>query len=206
MRKLIFFLFALCLLSGCRSDSIKSSIERQLTDYPASHVLDVYKCFCQDNLGPGHLIPNKEAARAYLLSELSAYRRDLDSAKYEKPSLRYYAVGDEGNYVRVDLSVILDSLLSAEAFLDMFVRSANEGVRRSPEEWKRKWAAVASCIRSDFPHLPAAAQELASIDSLMRAGDLIVHHSEAFSEAYHPHYRIISKPIFEEQLLPLLNP
>lgn len=204
MRKII-FIFALCLLAGCQSDSIKSSIGRQLEEYPESGITDIYKCFCQDNLGPGHLIPSKEVASAYLMSELAAYRQDLDSARYDKPSLRYFAVGDEGNYVRVDLSVILDSLISAEDFLDAFVRSANEGVRSSPAEWKRKWGQIAACIRNDFPDIPCAAQELAFIDSLMTGDDLILHHSEAFDSAYHPHYRIISKNIFEKELLPLLK-
>ena len=200
MKKCI-YIMALCLLVACQSDSLNSSIERQLKEYPESRVLDIYKCFCQDNLGPGHLIPSKEAARAYLMSELSAYRQDLDSAKYTKPALRYFAVGDEGNYVRVDLSVILDSLISAEDYLEAFVRSANEGVQRTPEQWKRKWAEVARCIRANFPDIPDAAHDLAFIDSLMAGDDLIIHHSEAFGNAYHPHYRIISKDIFESGLL-----
>ena len=31
-----------------------------------------------------------------------------------------------------------------------------------------------------------------------------VHHSRAFNEAYHPHYRIVRRDIFEHELLPLL--
>lgn len=189
----------------CQSESLKSSIERQLKEYPESRVLDVYKCFCQDNLGPEHLIPSKEAARTYLMSELTAYRHDLDSSLYEKPTQRYFAVGDEGNYVRVDLSVILDSIISAENYLDAFVRSANEGVHRSPEEWKHKWTEIASCIREHFPSIPHATQDLTLIDSIMTGDDLIIHHSDAFGDAYHPHYRIISKSIFESEILPLIQ-
>ena len=199
------FIMALCLLAGCQSDSVKDSIGRQLKEYPESRVLDIYKCFCQDNLGPGHLIPNKETARQYLMWELSAYRQDLDSAKYTKPALRYFSVGDEGNYVHVDLSVVLDSLMSAEDYLDAFVRSANEGVHRSPEKWKRKWAEIASCIREYFPDIPDATHDLAFIDSIMAGDDLIIHHSDAFGNAYHPHYRIISKSIFESEILPLIQ-
>ena len=188
-----------------KSDSIKISIERQLKEYPESRVLDIYKCFCQDNLGPGHLIPNKETARKYLMWELSAYRQDLDSAKYKKPALRCFSVGDEGNYVRVDLSVVLDSLMSADDYLEAFVRSANEGVQRSPEEWKRKWAEIASCIEEFFSDIPDAAHDLAFIDSIMAGDDLIIHHSEAFSNAYHPHYRIISKSIFESEIQSMID-
>ena len=203
--KNVIYIMALCLLAGCQSGSLKNSIERQLKAYPKSRVLDIYKCFCQDNLGPEHLIPNKEAAQTYLMSELTAYRHDLDSSLYRKPTQRYFAVGDEGNYVRVDLSVILDSIISPENYLDAFVRSANEGVHRSPKEWKRKWAEIASCIREYFPDIPHATQDLALIDSIMAGDDLIIHHSEDFGNAYHPHYRIISKDIFESEILPLIQ-
>ena len=114
-------------------------------------------------------------------------------------------MGDEGNYVRVDLSVVLDSLMSAEDYLDAFVRSANEGVHRSPEEWKRKWAEIASCIEEHFSDIPCATQDLTLIDSIMAGDDLIIHHSDAFGNAYHPHYRIISKGIFESEIQPLIQ-
>ena len=193
-------ILALTILSACRPDAMKTAIESQLQQYPESRVQDIYKNFCQDNLGPGHLIPNPEAARAYLLSELDIYREDLDSARYGKPALRYVPVGDAGNYVRVDLSVVLDGLVDAETLLDAFIRSANEGKTASEEQWKEKWASVASVIRKDFPDIQDAPKDLAAIDSLMAEGQYILHHSREFNEAYHPHYRIVARDIFEQEL------
>ena len=195
---------ALLLLVSCRTDPTREAVARQLELYPQSRVQDIYKSFCQDNLGPGHLIPNREAARAYLISELEEYRKDLDNALYEKPALRYVPVGDAGNYVRVDLSVVLDSLIDTEALLDAFVRSANEGKKLSEDAWKAKWNAVASVIRKDFPALPDAESDLAAIDSLMAEGQLILHHSPVFNATYHPHYRIVAKDIFKKELKPRL--
>lgn len=183
---------------------VRKAIERQLQQYPQTRVQDIYKSFCQDNLGPGHLIPNPDAAREYLESELAAYQADLDSARYERPAERYVPVGDAGNYVRVDLSVVLDSLVDASTLLDAFVRSANEGKTLSTDEWKEKWADVASVIRKDFPTIPDAASDLASIDSLMSEGHYILHHSRIFNETYNPHYRIVAKEIFDKELEPLL--
>ena len=51
--------------------------------------------------------------------------------------------------------------------MDAFVRSANEGVHRSPEEWRQKWAEIACSIRESFPDIPHATQDLALIDSIM---------------------------------------
>lgn len=198
-------LYAAMLMVGCNKDSVSISIERQLNDYPQSRVQDIYKSFCQDNLGPEHLIPNPEAAANYLTTELDEYRRDLARGLYTIPTLRYYPVGDEGNYVRVDLSVILDGLMSQEDYLDAFVRSANNGVKKSHEQWKRKWADVEHCIRKHYNNIPDAEKDLAAIDELVKNDNLIVHHSVTFVEVYNPHYRIIAREIFEREIRPLLE-
>ena len=196
---------SLFLLAACQQGAIKDAIDVQLGQYPESRVTDIYKNFCQDNLGPGHLIPNPQSARDYLLSELQEYREDLDSARYDKPALRYTPVGDRHNYVRVDLSVVLDGLIDEETLLDAFVRSANEGSILPEKDWMRKWRRVAAVIRRRFPDIPGAEADLAALDSLVGAGHLIMHHSEEFSEAYNPHYRIVASDIFENELLKILQ-
>ena len=201
---ILFALVSLILTYSCQSDQSRKAIERQLQQYPETRVQDIYKSFCQDNLGPGHLIPNPDAAKAYLQSELAAYREDIDSARYTKPAERYVPVGDAGNYVRVDLSVVLDSLVNEEQLLDAFVRSANEGEKLSIDEWKSKWTSIAAVIRKDFPTLPDASADLTFIDSLMAQGQYILHHSHIFNETYHPHYRIVARDIFDNELKPLL--
>ena len=200
----LFAAAALLFLGACQADPVREAVSRQLDLYPESRVQDIYKDFCQDNLGPGHLIPNPEAAREYLLSELEEYRADVDSGRYEMPAVRYVPVGDRGNYVRVDLSAVLDGLIDADTLLDAFVRSANEGKTLTEGEWTEKWAAVAAVIRKDYPDIPDAESDLAAIDSLMAEGHYIFHHSAAFEAAYHPHYRIVAKDIFESALKDLL--
>lgn len=203
--KIRVFLITLLLLASCQSDPTRAAIERQLQQYPESRVQDIYKSFCQDNLGPGHLIPNPEAASAYLMSELKTYQDDLDNGRYATPEARYVPVGDAGNYVRVDLSVVLDSLVDTETLLDAFVRSANEGKTLTTDEWKAKWAAVATVIQKDFPAIPDAAADLAAIDSLMAEGHYILHHSHIYNKTYHPHYRIVAREIFDKTLKPQLE-
>ena len=119
---------------------------------------------------------------------------------YKKPSIRYVPVGDKNNFVRVDLSVILDSLITTETLLDAFVRSANEGNMTSEDEWKAKWAAVEKVLRKDFQSIPDLNMDLAAIDSAVADGHLILHHSKVFEKTYHPHYRIVAKDILEKVL------
>jgi len=206
MRHYLFTLvFPLLLFLGCQPSPEKAAVARQMEDYPESRVQDIYKSFCQDNLGPGHLIPDSQSARNYLESELRTFREDLDSSRYDAPSIMYYPVGDQGNYVRVDLSVVLDGLIGEETYLDAFVRSANKGKRLTEEQWVAKWREVEKVIRKDFPDIPDATEDLEMIDSHVNEGKLIMHHSEAFGKAYHPHYRIIARDIFEKEIKPLIN-
>ena len=191
-------------LVACQSDPTREAIEREVRMYPEMRVQDIYKSFCQDNLGPGHLIPNPDAARAYLLEELQEYRQDIDSARYGVPAERFVPVGDAGNYVRVNLSVVLDSLIDVETLLNAFVRSANEGKTLSEDAWREKWVSVADIIWKDFSTIPEAEHDLAAIDSLMAEGHYILHHSHIFNETYHPHYRIVAREIFERELKPRL--
>lgn len=205
MKHLLPILLPLFFLVSCQPSPQKAAIARQLQDYPESRVQDIYKSFCQDNLGPGHLIPDPESARNYLRTELATFREDLDSLRYDAPERVYYPVGDQGNYVRVDLSVVLDSLVSEETLLDAFVRSANEGRKVTPEEWTARWNDIAGIIRKDFSDIPGAEEDLQRIDSLVQGGNLILHHSPSFGAAYHPHYRIVAKEIFESELKPLID-
>jgi hypothetical protein len=205
MLKRIFLIISILALASCQRQAIRDAIGAQLREYPETRVQDVYKDFCQDNLGPGHLIPNPASAQDYLLSELREYREDLDSARYLKPELRYFPVGDRHNFVRVDLSVVLDGLVGEEALLDAFVRSANEGRISSEKDWVRKWRRVAAVLKRDFPGIPGATADLAAIDSLIAGGNLILHHSPDFEEAYHPHYRIVASDIFDEELKDLIK-
>ncbi len=203
--KHVFHIIIFAALISCQSTSVHNGIERQLKEYPESRVLDIYKCFCQDNLGPEHLIPNPETAADYLASELTEYSHDLASRKYSKPTLRYFATGDEGHYVRVDLSVVLDGFMTADEYLDAFVRSANQGTKRTTEQWKAKWADVERCIRKRYMTIPDADKDLQEIKALMDEGHFIIHHSEKFGQVYNPHYRIIAKDIFETEILPLIK-
>ena len=205
MRFSSIILLSLFFMLSCSPSPEKAAISRQLQDYPESRVQDIYKSFCQDNLGPGHLIPNPESARNYLMSELNTFRNDLDSARYQAPAILYYPVGDEGNYVRVDLLVVLEGIVGEEVFLDAFVRSANQGKRVTNEQWVAKWNAVEKVIRKEFKSIPDAGKDLEMIDENVAKGNLIMHHSEVFGETYNPNYRIIARDIFEKELKPLID-
>ena len=199
MRKILLILAIACSfnLFGQSIDTVamRSAIEMQLVTYPESTLQDIYKSFYQEHFGPGHIISDTASARRYLMRELS--EMDKNQSPYFEPT------GSQGDYVRVYLSAIADSLISAEQLLDAFVRSAN--LWQEPTvNWMEKWEAIVSIIQAnkmevqgfetDLPLLTEAAQN-----------NQAVHHSRRYNDAYHPHYRIVERCIFERELYPTLK-
>ena len=196
MRKaVLYFILCLCLaFSSCKQDShslaIREAIERQMVTYPESTLQDVYKSFYQDRFGPGHMISDTASARSYLMRELS--EMSDASAVYYEPT------GSEGRFVRVYLSTIADSLLTAEQLLDAFIQSAN-AVQAPQTEWASEWEGIVGVIRkydlkvNDFEVLQPVLSEAAQ-------NHQAVHHSQAYREAYHPHYRIVEREVLQKIL------
>ena len=199
MRRLVLVLALACSFSlfGQSIDTIamRSAIERQLTIYPESTLQDIYKSFYQEHFGPGHIINDTASARHYLMRELSEMG--------ETQSPYFEPTGSQGYYVRVYLSAIADSLITAEQLLDAFVRSANS--RQEPAvSWMEKWEAIVSIIQANKIELEGFETDLPLLTEAARNSQA-VHHSRRYNEAYHPHYRIVERGIFERELMQALK-
>ena len=199
MRELPLYIF-LCLgvmLSSCRPDThslaICEAIERQMAAYPESTLRDVYKSFYQDRFGPGHMISDTASARNYLLREL-AEMSDASAAYYEP-------TGSEGRFVRVYLSAVADSLITVEQLLDAFVRSAN--LLKTETDWEADWKAIVGIIKKYG--IQVNGLEDATLLEEASRNRQAVHHSPAYNAAYQPHYRIVERSVFEDELMPLIK-
>lgn len=177
------------------SVGIRAAIERQLAAYPESTLQDVYKSFYQEHFGPEHMIADTASARQYLLNELS--EPDVASKVYFEP------VGSEGRYVRVHLSVVADGLVTAEQLLEAFIRSANSEQPPLPD-WETEWETVVSVIQKHHLKVNDFDAQLPALTEAARNRQA-VHHSQAYREAYHPHYRILERGIFEREFRPLME-
>ena len=199
MKKLLLILAIACSfnLFGQSIDTaaVRSAIERQLTSYPESTLQDVYKSFYQEHFGPGHIISDTASARCYLMKELSEMGKT--ASPYFEPT------GSQGDYVRVYLSAVADSLITAEQLLDAFVRSAN--LWQEPTvSWLEKWEAIVSIIQANKIELEGVETDLPLLTEAAR-NHQAVHHSRRYNEAYHPHYRIVERSIFESEIKPTLK-
>ena len=194
MRKILLILAIACSfnLFGQSIDTVamRSAIEMQLVTYPESTLQDVYKSFYQEHFGPGHIISDTASARRYLVRELS------EMGKIQSPY--FETTGSQGDYVRVYLSAVSDSLITAEQLLDAFVRSAN--LWQEPTvSWMEKWEAIFSIIQANKIELEGFETDLPLLTEAAR-NNQAVHHSRRYNEAYHPHYRIVERSIFERAL------
>ena len=194
IRNLLLILVLTCSFSlfGQSIDTVgvRSAIKRQLVTYPESTLQDIYKSFYQEHFGPGHIISDTASARHYLMRELS------EMGKTQSPY--FEPTGCQGDYVRVYLSAIADSLITAEQLLDAFVRSAN--LWQEPTvSWMEKWEAIVSIIQANKFELEGFETDLPLLTEAAQ-NNQAVHHSRRYNEAYHPHYRIVERGLFERAL------
>ena len=202
MRKSI-IIIAIVALSSCNiknndfETKVREAITYQMKVYPKSTLKDIYKNFFQDRFGPGHLINDTIAAEQYLLYEMNSYT--TSSGEMAEP------IGWEHNFYRVNLSALKDSLIPCDLLLTAFIRSANGVKPISLEEWRKEWTQIEDIIRTMSLSLLNYEKDHKETNRQLTEGKYVGHHSQEFREAYSPHYRIISKQIFEEELLPLLD-
>ena len=119
----------------------------------------------------------------------------------ERGALYYEPIGLEGNYVRVYLKAVKDNLITAQELLQAFLDSA--AARQEPAvEWDAKWNTIIEVIDAIKPGFGDSERDLLHKASLENQA---VHHSRAYNAAYHPHYRIIHRNIFELLLKPMID-
>ena len=215
---------------GCAGDGdferrVSERVVWQMDNYPESRLRDLYKNFFQDRFGPGHMIADSASAGAYL-------RRELLMVKGPSQVNLTEVTGWRGDYVRIDLWVIKEGLVSYQAFLEAFMESA-QGVRlpqdeksaevgaeetaevgvegqvvkqaEDPEEgwekeWKKEWKRIEKIAKNHYPDMPDFQKDSRFLDSLLIAGKYVVHHSDAYSKSYDPHYRLFRRSVYENRL------
>lgn len=184
---------AMCLV-GCATNTenkrIEQAVKALISQYPEATLQDVYKSFYQERFGPGHMIPNVENARNYLMSEMEQAAEN--NGAYYEPT------GSDGRYVRIYLNAVADGKISAQQLLDAFVESANHVAPRT-DKWADQWTNIVKVIEEK--QLPVKMDdELKQWLKECSEQDEAVHHSEAYNQVYRPHYRIVERNIFEQQL------
>lgn len=179
-----------------RADSIRTALNYQRANYPASQYRDVYKNFMQDYFGPGHILNDTVQAGKYLRFELANSER-LDGPDYE-------STGFEGNFYRVNIRLIADGTIPYTTFFDAFVNSIQGIIPPDGTTWMRIWGEIDREISSTGWTFENETQDREELAAQFSQGNYIAHHSAAFNEANNFHYRIISRDNFNNIILPLI--
>ena len=197
MKHILLFLSLLLSVSLYAQD-IKTFVSHQMTEYPKSHLLDLYKSCFQDYMGAEHIVSDRERVKAYLDEELNT--TDMN----DLPEWYYEPCGIKGRYVRVSLRTVKEGLITEDMLLDAFIRSANTK-RPNVKSWSRRWHKIIGTIDKMNLDLPDYDREKQFIDSILSVGKYAVSHSSEYRQTYHPHYRIVERRIFEKELKPLIE-
>lgn len=201
MKKLIVaivgFILPMVVVAQVDQERVKVAVQRIMNDYPQSTLQDVYKSFFQDKFGPEHIINDTIAAKRYLSSELS--REDIDSV------IILELTGVDGNFIRVGLGAIKSGKVDFDVFLNAFIKSAFVAKHISVEQWRKEWIDVLSAIEAMDVDIANYEVDKEAINKVLQQGRYVMHHSQQYRDTYNPHYRIIAKEIFEQEILPLLK-
>ena len=183
-------------LACSHPSDIRQALDSQLAMYPESTLQDIYKTFYQDRFGSGHMIADTASAWDYLTWETAETALDTILNPYYEPT------GAQGRYVRVHLRCVNEQLISEEQLFDAFLRSAKP-TESTTNSWEQEWN---SLLETLGPKMVASLDRDSVLEelNLAAATDHAVRHSYAYRNAYHPHYRIVERDIFEKELKPLL--
>lgn len=199
MRRILLLSFSLMLSILASAQDIQTFVQKQMETYPKSRLLDIYKSCFQDYMGAEHLVSDRQRVKAYLDEELQS--TSLDSLM----TWLYEPCGVDGRYVRVSIRAIKEGLIKEDMLLDAFIRSANTSERPSIESWRDRWHVIIGTIEQMQLQLPNYDKDKQFIESILSAGKYAISHSPEYREAYHPHYRIVEKSIFEREIKPLIT-
>jgi hypothetical protein len=182
---LILCVFAMMLFS-CESQENKAirTMCQDIHDrYPLATLQDIYKTCYQDFFGAEHLMNDTAAARQYIHYELEQCRdTDLSLMPDFEPT------GFRHRFMRVNFSNIIDNKITENQLVTIFIDAAGKDNAFS-DDWLSEWGKIEETALEVNPEWADA--ELQS--ELMEAAEnnYAVRHSEAFRNAYNPHYRIV---------------
>ena len=199
MKKGLLISIALIFSVAISAQDVEGFLNRQMQTYPKSRLLDIYKSCFQDYMGAEHLVSDRQRVKAYLDEELNTTSLDDLMPWYYEPC------GIDSCYYCVSIRAIKESLVSEDLMFNAFIRSANSEKRPSVESWSERWHKIIGTIDQMKLDMPNYQEDKQFIDSVLSSGKYAISHSPDYREAYHPHYRIVERSIFEKEIKSLID-
>ena len=123
---------------------------------------------------------------------------------YNPPTL-FEQTGLDGNYIRVDLTLVKDGTIPFFILFKALLISADIGSKKTDEGWADIWRSIVDEIKKASLEFPNFEEDVKNLDAISKSDDKVVHHSDLYENTYHPHYRIIEKNVFEKYIKPFIK-
>jgi hypothetical protein len=161
-----------------------SLINRHLRWYPRMELRDVYKLIYQGVMGSEHLIESVEGFTEYLFSELASVPADPDERLLEP-------IRPDDTLVRLNLRPYKSRHLAPDQLIPLLIETSRL-YKGTKLELQRTWEVFTQIcqerqvVNFDINTLQQFTQRLEELDYPA------MHHSETYSNAYQPAYRLIA--------------
>ena len=168
---------------------LKLIIEDQMERHAGFRIQDLYKMLHQSTCGVKHLLGDEAQAKKVLLSEWET----LD--KIQKGEALLEVIDPVGEAIRVNLRVLRKIKKNPLGLFEMMKRSADH-FQNDEQRLVRYWETIMEW--SDERIIPFAKDDVEDfwID-VGRRGFPAVHHSESYTVANRPAYRVVLKSFLE---------
>lgn len=208
MKKILFVtLLTTLLLEACQgaagdtAAADRAALQRYMATYPEAHLQDIYKSCFQNVFGVAHLIGDTQACVRYIESEMAYMLGDGTVATSPSSCPFEYTLPDS-QYVRVDLHAVADGTVPMELLVRLLMESAATPPPMTQQQWATRWQQLRHAADALDPRPQDYDADVREIDSLLAAGDYVMHHSRHYNAVYHPHYRLVRRDLCEQYLMP----
>jgi hypothetical protein len=168
-------------------ERLNALIQAHLARYAQFEVTDAYKLLHQATYGPGHLITNKKTAREWLDSEVGQLTPSGNEPLVEN-------IHPDGLIVRMHLRPYLSFEGQTKALLDAFIRSA-EQMPDAPDLMAQRWSVLEAWCQAGGTYAARFDPQEVRLFGRFRRQEQwpAMQHSPAYENAYHPHYRVLTR-------------
>ncbi|NLH10482.1 MAG: hypothetical protein GX464_03940 [Holophagae bacterium] len=161
-------------------------VEEHLARYPAMGAEGLYKLAHQATFGPAHLITDEAAAKNYLVSELGGVAADDSEPLVE-------TLAADPPLVRVNLRPFKARRGDPARLLAALLTTANT-VKGDPTTMRARLGLAVEALAAHGRE--AEAERLRRLATELGAqGFPAVHHSQAYTDAYKPAYRVVRRDL-----------
>jgi len=164
--------------------ALKKIIDDEYKFHPLATLIDYYKLIFQAVFGPAHILKNKDIAYKLLINELSLLKNKED-AKIQ--DLSFIA-----DFIRVDLQLVEKNKI--DNFWKIFLKSAEISSDINKESWLNIWSEAENYL-SNFTLKKFENKKMLLTSKIENI--VPVHHSDIYKINYNPHYRVVSKGLWQ---------